>query len=40
VVAVPPGDDHPVTRMLAADLRDPAEVTTVTAGWRGLSTVP
>lgn len=40
VVAVPPGDDHPVTRTLAADLRDPAEVIVVTAGWRGLSTVP
>ncbi len=39
VVAVPPGDDHPVTRALAADLRDPAEVVTVTADWRGLSTV-
>ncbi len=40
VVAVPPGDDHPVTRMLAADLREPAEVIVVPAGWRGLSTVP
>ena len=40
VVAVPPGDDHPVTRALAADLRDPAEVLTVSARWRELSTVP
>jgi hypothetical protein len=40
VVAVPPGDDHPVTRILAADLRDPAEVLVISAGWRGLSTVP
>lgn len=39
IVAVPPGDDHPVTRALAADLRDPAEVVTVAADWRGLSTV-
>jgi hypothetical protein len=40
VVVVPPGDDHPVTRALAADLRDPAAVLTVSARWRELSTVP
>jgi hypothetical protein len=40
VVAVPPGDDHPVTRALAADLGDPAQVLAVSARWRELSTVP
>jgi hypothetical protein len=37
VLAVPPGDDHPRTRQLAAALREPAEVVTVPAGWKGLA---
>jgi hypothetical protein len=40
VLAVPPGDDHPVTRDLAAALRQPAEVVTVPAEWRTLAPVP
>jgi hypothetical protein len=32
VLAVPPRDDHPVTRALAARLRQPAEVVGVNAG--------
>jgi hypothetical protein len=38
VLAVPPGDDHPRTRQLAAALADPAEVVTVPAEWRNLPT--
>jgi hypothetical protein len=34
VLAVPEGDDHPVTRRLAAALVEPAEVVTVPADWR------
>jgi hypothetical protein len=37
VLAVPAGDDHPVTRRLAAGLREPAEIVTVPADWRSLS---
>jgi hypothetical protein len=37
VLMVPEGDDHPVTRTLAAALRQPAEVRTVERGWRALS---
>ena len=36
VLVVPEGDDHPVTRALAAALREPAEVRTVPAEWRSL----
>ena len=36
VLAVPPGDDHPRTRQLAAALVDPAEIVTVAAEWRDL----
>ncbi len=34
VIVVPEGDDHPLTRRLAAALEQPAEVRTVVAGWR------
>lgn len=34
VLVVPEGDDHPVTRELAAALADPAEVVTVPGDWR------
>jgi hypothetical protein len=37
ILAVPPGDDHPRTRQLAAALRAPAEVVTVPADWKGLA---
>jgi hypothetical protein len=40
ILVVPEGDDHPVTRALAANLRQPADVVTVPAGWRALSPVP
>ncbi len=36
VVAVPEGDDHRVTRELAAALTDPAEVITVSRDWPSL----
>jgi hypothetical protein len=36
IIAVPPGDDHPVTRDLAAALREPAAVVTVPADWNAL----
>jgi len=36
VLAVPEGDDHPLTHRLAALLRRPAGVVTVPAGWRSL----
>jgi hypothetical protein len=39
ILAVPPGDDHPVTRELAAALREPAQVRTVPAEWRTLAPV-
>ena len=34
VIVVPEGDDHPLTRRLAAALNDPADVVTVPPGWR------
>jgi hypothetical protein len=37
VLAVPPADDHPRTRQLAAALREPAQVVTVPAGWKSLA---
>jgi hypothetical protein len=37
VLALPPADDHPRTRQLAARLREPAEVVTVPADWKGLA---
>jgi hypothetical protein len=37
ILAVPPGDDHPRTRQLAAALREPAEVVTVPPGWKSLA---
>ena len=40
ILAVPAGDDHPVTRRLATGLREPAEIVTVPAGWRALSSSP
>jgi hypothetical protein len=39
ILAVPPGDDHPVTRQLAAALREPADVLTVPAEWRTFAPV-
>jgi hypothetical protein len=36
VLLVPAGDDHAVTRALAAALAQPAVVRTVPAGWRGM----
>ncbi|GAC1535666.1 MAG: hypothetical protein NVS3B12_17890 [Acidimicrobiales bacterium] len=36
VLAVPDGDDHPLTRRAAALLRHPAEVVTIPATWRTL----
>jgi hypothetical protein len=36
IIAVPSGDDHPVTRDLAAALREPATVVTVPADWNAL----
>lgn len=36
VLVVPERDDHPVTRALAAALRDPADIVTVPAGWQSL----
>ena len=40
VIAVPEGDDHPLTRRLAALLRHPARVVTLPAGWRELDGSP
>jgi hypothetical protein len=40
IIAVPKGDDHPATRRLAADLRQPAEIVAVRPDWRTLSLVP
>jgi len=37
ILALAPGDDHPRTRQLASRLRDPAEVVTVPADWKGLT---
>jgi hypothetical protein len=37
VLALPAADDHPLTRALAAALRQPAEVVTVPGDWRRLS---
>jgi hypothetical protein len=39
VLAVPPGDDHPVNRDMAAALRRPAELVTVPAGWKAFAPV-
>ncbi|HEY6533077.1 MAG TPA: hypothetical protein VIY72_12270, partial [Acidimicrobiales bacterium] len=36
LVVVPERDDHPVTRHLAADLADPAEVVALPGDWRRL----
>jgi len=36
VLAVPEGDDHPLTRRLAALLRYPAQVITVPSDWRDV----
>ncbi|HVE45257.1 MAG TPA: hypothetical protein VNA57_00725 [Acidimicrobiales bacterium] len=36
VIVVPEADDHPVTRDLAAQLADPAEVVAITGDWRDL----
>jgi hypothetical protein len=38
VLVVPEGDDHPVTRDLAAALRAPADVVTVARDWRAVTT--
>jgi hypothetical protein len=40
VLAVPEGDDHPLTRRLAALLRHPARVVTVRADWRDVDGAP
>ena len=40
VLAVPEGDDHPLTRRLAALLRHPAQVTTVPPDWRDVDGPP
>jgi hypothetical protein len=40
VLAVPEGDDHPLTRRLAALLRHPAQVTTVRPDWRDVDRPP
>lgn len=40
VLAVPEGDDHPLTRRAAALLRQPAEVVTVPPTWRTLPPTP
>jgi hypothetical protein len=37
VLAVPEGDDHPVTRELAAALHEPAEVIPIVGDWKALS---
>lgn len=37
ILAIPPADDHPRTRQLAALLVDPAEVVTVPADWKGMA---
>ncbi len=37
VLAVPPADDHPRTRQLAALLHQPAEVVTVPSDWKSLA---
>lgn len=37
VLVVPERDDHPVTRALAARLRDPAQVLSVPGDWRALA---
>jgi hypothetical protein len=39
ILAVPPGDDHPVTRELAAALRQPADVITVPDDWQTFAPV-
>lgn len=40
LLVVPEGDDHPVTRALAALLRDPADVATVPRDWRSIARLP
>ncbi len=37
IIVVPEADDHPVTRDLAAQLADPAEVVAISGHWRDLS---
>jgi hypothetical protein len=34
VIVVPEGDDHPLSRRLVAELRQPARLQTVPADWR------
>ena len=34
VLTMPEGDDHPVTRTLAAALVEPAEIVTIPGDWR------
>jgi hypothetical protein len=34
ILTIPERDDHPMTRALAAQLRDPAEVAVVSGDWR------
>jgi hypothetical protein len=40
VIAVPEGDDYPVTRTLAGSLRHPAEVVAVRRDWDTLGADP
>ncbi|MDQ6784327.1 MAG: hypothetical protein M3063_12995 [Actinomycetota bacterium] len=40
VIVVPEGDDHPVTRRLAAGLVDPPDLVTVSRQWRALTWAP
>ncbi|MDQ6614549.1 MAG: hypothetical protein M3083_07340 [Actinomycetota bacterium] len=37
ILAMPPADDHPRTRQLAALLQEPAQVVAVPAGWKDLT---
>jgi hypothetical protein len=39
ILAVPPGDDYPITRRLAGALRHPGQVVTVPAEWRTFAPV-
>jgi hypothetical protein len=39
LLAVPPGDDHPVNRDMAATLRRPAEFVVVPAQWKAFAPV-
>ncbi|MDQ2725249.1 MAG: hypothetical protein M3Y36_07115 [Actinomycetota bacterium] len=40
VIVVPEGDDHPLTRRLAARLEDPAAIVTVPRDWQALPWAP